>query len=219
MKNLTKQFLSEADQDIIIATVKEAEKTTAGEIVPMVVSSSYHYPLANIIGGMTFALPISVILTHIVGKWFWMGSQNMWLFMAMLFLTFIISHEIIKRLPRLKRLFLSAREINEEVEEAATTNFFKEGLHKTKDETGILIFISVFEQKVWILADQGINDNDNEGTWDEIVKTIVDGIKLKQQGRAISEAVKKVGHILKEHFPVQADDTDELKNLILKDQP
>ena len=215
MKNLTRQFLSDADRDRIIAAVKEAEKNTSGEIVPMVASSSYHYPVANIIGGITFALPLSVILTHLIGKWLWMGPQNMWLFMILLFSIFIISHEVVKRLPGLKRMFLSNREINEEVEESAITNFFKEGLHRTKDETGILIFISVFEQKVWTLADRGINEKVHEGTWNEIVQSIVDGIKSQQQGTAICEAVKRVGHILRKHFPVQADDTDELKNLIV----
>ena len=45
---------------------------------------------------------------------------------------------------------------DEEVQEAVLTAFFKEELYRTRDETGILIFISVFEHKVWVLADRGI---------------------------------------------------------------
>ena len=116
----------------------------------------------------------------------------------------------------LKRLFISDREIEEEVEEAAVTGFFREGLYRTRDETGILIFISVFERRVWVLADRGINDKVKEGQWDDIVRMIIEGIKSKDQANAICKAVDKVGMILKEHFPIKQDDSDELKNLIIE---
>ena len=46
---------------------------------------------------------------------------------------------------------------------------------------------------------------------------IVDGIRNKQQGEAIVKAISMVGDILKSHFPVRYDDTDELENLIVED--
>ena len=51
MRDLTRQLLSDADRAAITAAVEAAEKKTTGEIVPMVVSSSYHYPMADVIGG------------------------------------------------------------------------------------------------------------------------------------------------------------------------
>ena len=57
MRDLTRQLLSDADRAAITAAVEAAEKHTTGEIVPMVVSSSYHYPMADVIGGATLALP------------------------------------------------------------------------------------------------------------------------------------------------------------------
>ena len=85
-----------------------------------------------------------------------------------------------------------------------------------RDETGILVFISVFEHKVWILADRGINEKVSEDQWDDIVKIIVDGIKHNRPAESICEAVAKIGDLLKMHFPIGRDDTDELKNLIVK---
>lgn len=216
MKDLAKRFLSETDKKKITNAVEEAEKHTSGEIVPMIVSASYHYPMANVIGGAAFAIPVSLILSSIVGEWLWIGSQNMWLFTGFLFAVFIVFHEIIKRALKLKRIFISQQEINEEVEEAAITSFFKEELHRTRDETGVLIFISVFEHKVTILADRGINNKVQDGQWNGIVKNIVQGIKQKRHADAICEAVKNIAEILKKHFPVKQDDTDELKNLIVE---
>ena len=42
------------------------------------------------------------------------------------------------------------------------------------------------------------------------------GIREKRPVEAICEAVKTVGEMLAEHFPIKADDTNELKNLIIE---
>ena len=218
MQSLAKRFLSEQDRKKIIQTVREVESRTAGEIVPMVVSSSYSYPMADVIGGMMAALPASLILSHYIGGWLWVGDQNMWLFLGILIFSFFLFHQVCKRTPWLKRLFISPREIQEEVEEAATTRFFREGLHRTRHGTGILIFISVFEQRVWVLGDKGINDKVSEEHWNKIISIITDGIKQNNQAEAICLAVKEVGNLLEVHFPIEPDDQNELKDLIVKDE-
>jgi putative membrane protein len=217
MKNLVKNFLSDIDQKKIIDSVKEVEQYTSGEIVPMVVSSSYHYPMSDVIGGLVLALPFSLILTNFIGGWLWIGTQNMWLFLGMMTVLFIFFHWVVKHILWLKRLFISKREIDEEVEEAALIRFFNEGLYKTRDNTGVLIFISLFEHRVWVLADKGINEKASKGQWDKIVDIILHGIKRKTQADAICHAIKEVGEILKDHFPVRSDDRDELKNLIIEE--
>jgi len=216
MKDPAKEFLSDDERARVNTAVKEAEKLTAGEIVVMIISASYQYPMANIIGAAAFALPLALIFTPLVGGWLWIGSQNMWLFLGFLTILFILFHEVIRRTPWLKRFFISRNEIDDEVEEAAITNFFDQGLYRTRDETGVLVLISVFEHRVWILADQGINAKVPEGQWDDIVKMITAGIKQKRPADAICEAVEKIGAFLKENFPIKPDDTDELKNLIIE---
>jgi putative membrane protein len=216
MKDLAKIFLSNDERARVETAVKEAEKLTAGEIVVMIISDSYQYPLAIVIGAEAFALLLAVIFTPLAGAWLWIGGQNMWLFLGFLTVFFILFHEIIKRIPWLKRFFISRKEIDDEVEEAAITNFFDQGLYRTRDQTGVLILISVFERRVWVLADRGINTRVSESQWDDIVKMITDGIKQKRPADAICEAVEKIGELLKTYFPIKPDDTDELKNLIIE---
>ncbi|MFC1891185.1 TPM domain-containing protein [Thermodesulfobacteriota bacterium] len=215
MKDLTKNFLSESDREKIKAAVSDAEKLTSGEIVPMVVSSSYHYPVSDIAGAVTIALPLSVILTILLGGWLWLGTNNMWLFIPVFAVTSFIFHQIVKHTLWLKRLFVSKREMNEEVEEAAITGFFNQGLYRTRDETGVLVFISIFEHKVTVLADRGINEKVREGQWDNMVEIIVGGIKQGKQADAICEAVKEIGQLLQSSFPVREDDKNELNDLIV----
>jgi putative membrane protein len=216
MKDLAKIFLSDDERARVDTAVKAAEKLSAGEIVVMIISASYEYPMANVIGAAAFALPLALIFTPLMGAWLWIGGQNMWLFLGFLTVFFILFHEIIKRTACLKRLFISRKEIDDEVEEAAITNFFDQDLYRTRDETGVLVLISVFERRVWILADRGINAKVPEGQWDDIVKMITDGIKQKRPADAICAAVEKIGVLLADHFPIKPDDTDELKNLIVE---
>ncbi len=216
MKDLARRFLSEEEKKQIEAAVSQAEKKTSGEIVCLIQSASYHYPMAQVLGGTAMALPAALALTPYIGGRLWLGTQNMWLFVSIFCLLFAIFYLLVKHTPPLKRWFISQREIDEEVEEAAVTSFFRHGLYRTRDATGVLIFISVFEHKVWVLADHGINAKVPEGQWDTIVAAIKDGIKAGQPAQAICQAVESAGRTLAEHFPVRPDDTDELDNLILE---
>ncbi len=214
---MAKNFLSESDRQKIDAAVKAAERQTSGEIVPMVIPAAYHYPMADVIGAATFAIPLSIVLTHLFGHRLWIGGQNLWVFLGLGAVLFILFHILVGRIPALKRCFISRRELEEEVQEAAVTRFFEQGLHRTRDETGVLILISVFEHKVWVLADRGINAKVKKGQWEKIVETITDGIRQNRPAEAICRAVETIGEILAVQFPAKPDDTNELRNIIVEE--
>ena len=217
MKDLAKQFLTEQEREQINAAVQSAERRTSGEIVCLVESASYRYPMGNVLGATVLALPLALVLTPLIGGWLWMGTHNMWLFLGLFGLIFTAAYFAVENMAWLKRWFVSKREIEEEVEEAAVTSFFRHGLYRTREANGILVFISVFEHKVWVLADHGINAKVAAGEWDAIVTRITDGIRSKRAAVAICEAVESIGTTLAEHFPVRDDDTNELKNVIVSD--
>lgn len=217
MKSLAQRFLSPEEQSRIEAAVAAAEKQTAGEIVCLIQSASYRYPMANVIGATCLAFPTALLLTPLIGGFFWIGTQNLWLFLGLFGVCFLLFHQVVDRFPFLKRRFISRAELEEEVHEAAITSFFNHGLYRTRDANGILIYISVFEHKVWILADHGINAKVAEDRWAAIVKSITEGIQQKRAAVAICEAVTVIGNLLKEYFPIKSDDTDELRSVIIGD--
>jgi len=216
MKSLSKNFLNDAEKKKVEAAVADAEKKTAGEIVVMIVPASYNYPMAEVIGAAACALPVSILLTIYLGGLFWIGTRDMWLFMGLFAVLFFGFRFLVKGLPWFKRGFISKREVAEEVQEAAVTAFYQNGLFRTRDETGVLLYISVFEHKVWVLADRGINDKVPKDAWTEMVDVITGGIHEKRQAEAICTAVESMGAMLARHFPVKPDDTNELKNLIIE---
>lgn len=215
MRNLAQEFMSKDDRGRLDDCIRQAEKRTSGEIVVMVVSSSYHYPQADAIGGVFFALPAALVLMPLVGGWLWTGTRNVWVFLGLFFILFPLAREVVKRTLWLKRRFICAKEIETEVNEAALTAFYREGLYRTRDATGVLVLISLFERWVCVLADTGINERLTPDVWEEVVASIVTGIKKHRQAEAICEGIGKIGQILAAHFPIKPDDANELKDVII----
>jgi putative membrane protein len=211
MSDPAEKFLTAAERLQVEERIAAAEKRTSGEIVVMVVPASYHYPLASMLGSLLLAMLIAIAGAYFMEQ----GNESIWFFPFLFSLSFILLHELIKRVPHLKRFFVTSSDMNEEVEEAAIQSFYYRNLNQTVDHTGILIFISIFERKVRVIADKGINDKVNKDVWQEIVTIIVGGIRSKAQASAIATAVDRCAEILATHFPLKADDRNELSNKVI----
>lgn len=216
MNNPAAQFLTQAEQDQVTAVVREVELTTSGEIVPMIVSRSHDYPMAAALAAAAVSLPLCLLLTMLVGASLWLGQDNLWLFLALFAVCYPLLYALANRSDGLKRLFLNRRLAESEVREAALAAFYGEGLYRTRHENGILLYISVVEQKVWILADAGINSRIEQKVWEDLVTDLTAGIKSGRRCEAICQAVRRVGRILQSHFPYEKSDQDELHNLIIR---
>lgn len=201
-------FFTDPEKERIRQAVVAAEAKTAGEIVPMVVTSSARYTeieLLGLIAGLFIGMAIDAIWND---PW---GSPHFQLWP-------VISAMIgfaVSRLHPIKRLLVPRRRIGDAVHTVALASFTDLGLHYTQNHTGILILISLLEHRVEVLADRGINKKVSAGTWDEIVHTITAGVNSGQACDAFCRAIERCGDILAEHFPRQADDRDELPNQLV----
>lgn len=211
MKSATDFFSTEEKQRIEDA-VKTAESKTSGEIVPMVVDDSYEYPRAELIGAGTLALATGLLVSWAV------GGESIWWFLPVFIIGFFGFQQLIRKQPDLKRKLISPDELTEEVKEKAMVSFVEQGLHETRDKTGILILISLFEHRVQVLADSGINAKVPEHTWEELVVMIIAGLKSDDACSAVCKAVERCGELLQENFPIKDDDTNELPNLIIEEK-
>lgn len=217
MRNLAHTFLTTAERQKVTECVQQAEKLTSGEIVPVIASASHSYPIVDMIGGFFLALPISLILTSTIGAAMWLGSMNLLLFLALFSVLYWPGKFIVANFLPVKRFFLLVDQVQEEVEEAAMKTFYTENLSATRDRNGILLYISLLERRVWILADSGINARIDQQIWQDTVTTLTAGIRQGRQAEALCSAIKAVGDILKTEFPIRPDDTNELHELIIKE--
>jgi len=189
---------------------------TSGEIVPMVVSESGSYPLAAIRGATLIALLAALLLTGPVAARFWLNETNLWVFLSLFTPLFLGSHFLVNAVPALKRLMLFNDEMDIEVRDAAFSAFFTERLHKTRDSNGILIYISLFERRAWVIADSGISARIPCQQWEEVITLVTHGIREKNQCQALCQAIEMVGSVLEKEFPIRNDDLNELHDLIIR---
>jgi putative membrane protein len=199
-------FFSGAELERIKQAVEEAESVTSGEIATMVVDQSDSYREAETLGAVLvaglLALIGAVALHHV----------TIWTYIPLVFLLFFPSRWLMGRYPQLKLPFVGRERIAEAVRERAVRAFFEKGLYKTRDETGILIFISLLERKVWILGDRGIDRKISLETWQVLARELSGGIREGRACEALRSVIDKCGKILAEHFPKKRDDTNELAN-------
>ncbi len=215
MATLAQRFFTAEQQRQIMRAVQQAEQGTSGEIVPMVVSASHAYPQAWLAVVMVLALACALIVTLVLGPSLWWRGELLWLFLFFLPLFFLVFRLVVPHSPWLLRLFLDRRSAEAEVERAAYASFFSEGLHATREATGVLIYISVLERRVWILGDRGINARIQPQRWQEFVDRLTRGIREGQQCTALCEVIGEIGQLLHERLPVGEGDRNELADLVI----
>ncbi len=111
-----------------------------------------------------------------------------------------------------KRPFLHK---NKTIMQLSEKEFFKLGMDKTRDKTGILIFLLLGERQFFILADKGINEKVEPATWDLIKNKMQSTFSDGNFTKGILSGLEEIGKILCVHFPIKPDDKDELSNRII----
>ncbi len=104
---------------------------------------------------------------------------------------------------------------NKSIKEIAEEEFFRLGIDKTRDKTGILIFLMLTDRQFQIMADKGIHEKVAESTWDEIKNEIQNYFQEGKFAEGLIWGVEEVGKILAAHFPIKPDDTNEISNRVV----
>lgn len=104
---------------------------------------------------------------------------------------------------------------NRPIHALAEKEFVRLGVDKTKNKTGILIFVLLPRRQFYIMADTGINEKVPENTWDAVKDEMQRMFLTGEFSKGIIHGVQRVGNILSEHFPVNPDDINEISNEII----
>ena len=95
--------------------------------------------------------------------------------------------------------------------------FNKLKMQATKERNGVLIYLSFNDRKLAILGDEGIDKKVATDFWDSTKEQLIRDFKNQQFIPGIIKSINEVGIRLKEYFPHQEDDIDELSNEITFD--
>ncbi|MBT8316844.1 MAG: TPM domain-containing protein [Lutibacter sp.] len=108
------------------------------------------------------------------------------------------------------------KETNKPPLEKALEVFYSLEMDKTEQQNGVLIYIAVESKQFAILGDEGINSKVPENFWDLEKELMLSHFKKEEYSKGIELAILKVGEKLKEFFPYQNDDSNELSDEISK---
>lgn len=114
----------------------------------------------------------------------------------------------------LKHLFYSKNYLQVSADLRAELEFYRARIYNTKKKTGILLFLSFYERRAVVLADQGIAAKLPESTWDEVVRLLTNAMRKKKLSEGLASAITKCGDILIQHFPQNDPDENQLPNKI-----
>jgi putative membrane protein len=204
---MTESLFDRAQQQRIAQAIAGAERATSGEIVAVIARESDSYTFAPILWAALAALLVPWPLVFFT----WIPVQ--WIYVVQLF---AFAGLVAALWPRAIRLRLVPQAIKRaRARRRAVEQFLVQNLHTTEGRTGVLIFVSLAERHVEILADRGIDAKVPSGTWQAIVDDFVARLGADQPVEGFVQAITAVGGLLARHFPPGSIDHNELPNHLI----
>ena len=87
-------------------------------------------------------------------------------------------------------------------------------LHKTEKRNAVLLYVSVNDRKVSILADAGAKAHLSEEFLSNCLSTLIHDFKSDNYAEGIRSCFLAIANALKSHFPYQENDINEISNKV-----
>lgn len=192
------ELFPEATAEAIRRAVEEVERQAAAEVVPVVVGAAGTYPQAAWRGAALGALaaPLVVALLHrLVELWGVPWELQLLLPPA---LGAAVGFLLPSLFPPLARLLLFREELETQARERAEHAFLTEEVFATRERTGMLILVALFERQVVVLGDKGIAARIPQERWRAIADGVAQGIRKGKPGEALAWGIRQCGVLLQE---------------------
>ena len=198
------------DKARITAAIRAAEKSTSGEFVAVVARSSDHYIFVPLLWAAITALlfPGACRLARIPLSWVHLYQIQLLIFIGLTVLLLSVPGLHLKLVPRNVKHARASR--------LAQAQFYVQGVQLTPHHSGVLLFVSLAEHYVEIVADKGIHEKIGEARWKRIIAVFVDEVR---QGRVVDGfvgAIGACGAAMAEHYPLDAQDVSELSDGLIE---
>lgn len=192
--------------------VAQAELRTSGEIVTYIVGECDAYPEAAWRGavlGAVVGLSGGAVAHSLSAVWW----SPLWWMLAASLVLMLVGCALGRRVSVLRRWLVNQDLLAHRVGLRAESAFLEEEVFATRERTGILIFLALFERRVVVLGDAGINAQVEQSEWDDVVAHMVEDLKRGEPAEAVLRGVTDCGELLERRgVEIRSDDTDEIAN-------
>jgi putative membrane protein len=197
-------FYEERAKNEAKATVAAIEAQTSAEIVVCLRGASGAYREADYLFGLLCALVTLVTMLY-VEREFRPPS-----FPAGALAGFLIGSMLSRGLAPIRRVFVMPGRKAEMVRLAARANFVDMGVSRTSGRTGVLVYVSMFERRVEVVADIGIETAPLGPDWKAAVSALEKSLSPSPDVDRFLNAMRALGPILGKALPHAEDDVNEL---------
>lgn len=216
--------LSDSDKQALREAIRSQEIHTTGEIVTVITRASDNYYFIPTLWAALLAL-LTPYFLHLVHYSFHFLNDFPFIYLSkhlhigvyqMQIIVFCLC-ALLFRWPWLKLKLIPRSIKHQRSSRLAHEQFYQQGLHTKDERTGILLFVSVAEHYVEILADKNINLAVEENTWKLLVDNFVVHVKQGDIKQGYLDTIEEAGKLLRQHFPsVPEKDKNELPDHLIE---
>ena len=201
---------SEQDKARITAAIHAAEKNTSGEFVAVVARISDHYVFLPLLWAAVLALltPGAFLLLSMPLAYIHVYQIQLVVFIVLGLLLLFIPELHLGLIPKHIKHARASR--------LAKAQFYLQGVHVTRDHSGVLFFVSLAERYVEIVADRGIHEKIGEAHWQGIIQTFVERVSKGEVVDGFVAAITACGTAMRTHYPPDPSATDELSDGLIE---
>jgi putative membrane protein len=199
-------LISRLDKDRISATIAAVEQKTSGEIFCVIARQCGDYRTVPLVWAAALALLLPLILLS--------PLPASWIYIAQLALFAIAA--LVLSIPAIRFHIVPRRRMQQQAHAEAVRQFLAQGLHKTENRTGVLIFASEAEHYAEVIADSGINARVPQAVWDDAVAVLIAAIAQGRPADGFVAAIERCGAVLAQHFPPGALNPNELPDKLIE---
>lgn len=200
-------LLTENEQQRVAAAISEVERETDAELVTVLTGKADDYAYIPLLWAGILALAVPGLLNTLFDWW---GAHVL---LLVQWSSFIVL-SLVFRLPRITSRLIPRPVRHWRASNLARRQFLEQNLHHTRDDTGMLIFVSEAERYVEILVDRGISSRVDDDTWVAIVEAFTGRVKQGETLQGFLECIDACGQQLREHVPA-THAKDELPNHLI----
>ncbi len=181
------------DHAAIAAAIRAAEQRTSGQIVCVLAHASSAYSSFVLIWAALLALFVPWPLIYFTP---WSAQLIFLVQLAVFIVVALVCSWPPLRMALVPRALRRAR-----AHRAAIEQFYTRHLARTRNRTGVLIFVSMAERYARIIADDGIASKVPQAEWQSAVDALTGHMREGRIAPAFITAIERCGAVLAAHAP------------------
>lgn len=214
-------FLSDTEKARLQQQIRDLESNVDAEIVTVIARSSDTYTFIPVLWAALLSLCLPGIFYLLLDTGFngWLLPEDLLGSLRIVYIAQVLLFLILVMMFQwqpLQMLLVPASVKKRRAHHHAQMQFLQQRVHWSERRTGILLFVSIAEHYVEIIADQAVAEKVDKQVWTLAIEKFVSNVRNDQVADGFSAAIEDCGAVLSAHFPGGDKKADELPNHLIE---